>query len=389
MQTRRSYLKTAGVLAASSVPISTAGCLGGADTDSSGDGESGDGGSTGSTKTELTEIPMSAFPVGGPPTIAQKYVHEETSILEDMMADAGYKPSVNFTFEGPALFASGQVDIAFGDLSTYEGVLLANERDQELVVTTKNISLYDAIWTRTGSKWDVENTGSVEATMRLFTEEGRLGHGGWSGGDIPAYRLLMDKLYSLKFEEGGDFNVVTADLLAIADLLADEKIDGGSTAPHFGTVKYLLQDEPSLSPVFWIPNLTIDNDLGVPPLSNIICKKEFWEEHSEAMIALSQAYQLGIEKVAENPDDFITQEKYWDVIGASNQEEADFNTSWFLPTMENEYQPDIPPVYIDGELTGEYIENDKKFIDNAAEIGLIPEDWENLLTYEPVDVHDF
>lgn len=360
---RREVLRKTGGLAGASAVISTAGCLG-----------DGDGGGP-------TTLTSTAFPTSGAPRIAIENAID-SGIADDHLNDVGYEVEVEFTFDGPPLITSGQADMASGDLSSFEASLIAQEHDLEFVSLSRVLSTYFSPTVAEGSDYAVGETGGPSETFQaLADDDAQIGIGGWSAGNIPVTQMVTDRLYDLEFTREGDFNVVEVDYGAMPDLIKEGELAMGVMGILINPGPYM---EGGLDVLFFLTDLAREQGWGIPPLGEIVVERGAWEEHEEGFRAWNAAYRESMGELEENPIDLAIE--YDGGVGAEDEDVIETVIRFSHGELTNDFgipEPDIPPVYIvDPSLTDEYIDETTTFLDEAASIGALPDNWNEFVTYE-------
>lgn len=380
---RRTFLTAAGASGA----IALAGCLGGDGDGGGGDGDGGsgggdgDGGGGGSTSDQLTEFTMTNFPINNPGVVWQ-YLDGETNILAEEMESAGYTVERQASFDGPSLFFSGQAEVAT-DLNTIEAARASMNRDENLVVLDRSQSVFLGLMTRAGSKWDPQESGGVEESLQLLLEDqGRIGIYGWGVGDVPAYQVAISRLTDgLMEQDGGDFDVVTADAAAVPQLINQGDLDAGSSSPTHGAGALMYEEE--LAPLIYPSDFFAQQGWGEPSLENAVVRSDFYEEHQEACEAVVRAwdrgttwfYESGLEDIPGNSN---LQEK----LGTDDPEIAEYAVRWVLgEDVKWQYETDTPKLYDDVYLNQDYVDRNVQFLNTAEEIGQVPSGWEDRVEF--------
>lgn len=375
---RRTFLKGAGAVGAAGLIGATAGCLG---LDGGGDGGVGD------RETIRLVIPPLGYSMVG-----LGYIRETTNILDNEMDSVGYDYEITVSWDDTTLFAAGQVDTCptIGDI---ECARIATERDIDLVMHGLAATNYEGIYVRRGDELDPANTGSVEETMRTIAEEDVLfGNAGWNQGEVPAGQITFQDKYGLIYtQEGGDFNVTSADWFALPQLLVQGDVDVIVNAPPLGAASEVVKDPSPIKDILWyqpgLEDAGLDArtmNLGMWPTS-----PEFSEEHEDALAAFMRAWVRGIEYVDDpaNYDEIVANEDYVSALNAETEEEArvilEFGQQ---PGSHQEASPGntTPIMLTDIEFTDEFIETDKEALRRVASepFNLIPEGWEDRLEYK-------
>lgn len=359
---RRSFLKgVAGVGAAGAL----AGCLG-----SLTGGDGGDG-----TDANLALAP------DGMLGIVMDYVLNETDIMDSAMADAGYQLNVQESWEDAPLFAAGGQD--FSTMSSLEACQLANQRDMDLVVFGRIHPMYMGWWVRTGSDYDPNEAGGVGAAIdRVVEDQALVGVGAWNGGDIPAEALSLQEVHGYEFSEDGDFNVTTADYVAIPTLVEQGDLDVGSSSPEHGAARFLVNDPPELTPLFNGVDYPLENGLGAPQLNSLITSREYADENEGAMEALVSSLEEGFEWYKEDPIGITTgSDEYIEMLGAQNADEAEYIVRW---GVLKEYDFETGMLFDTISLTDDFIEVDRGFLEQATDIGFLQDGWQDRVEFRTV-----
>lgn len=384
---RRSFLKTTGTVA---VALGLSGCSGGTseggssdDDGSSGGTESaGDSSNTGTTTSqqELQEVRLTVSPFGFDGLIYDQMVNE-TNRLENRMNDAGYTVTSKESWENAALFAAGGPD--FTNIAELEAASLAAERDLQLATVGQTISNFVGWITRTGSRFDPEESGSLQNSIELIANDGRLAIGSWGGGDVPAEKVILRDRYDLTLDEDqGDFEVVTADYFALPELVTEGEVAAVSTAPQYGAPAPFMGEDPSLKGLFWIADMLDELGYGPRAINGWTTTQQFVDENRQAVDAIVRAQEETVSDFLSRPYELSTQEKYMEYITAGNEDQARFLVDF---CVKNEYSFSSPLVYEDVALDQETIEKQTAYLDRAAELGTIPENWGDFLNLVNID----
>ncbi|WP_143825109.1 substrate-binding domain-containing protein [Natrinema ejinorense] len=357
---RRTFIKGLGTAATIGA---LSGCMGGG----------GNGGGSG---------PGMAMAPDGMMGVWMDHIVNETSILEDTMDEAGYEMTIDSSWEDAALFASGQA--TFSTFSSLEAAQLAGQRDQNLVVFGRIHPQYMGWMVDTGGDYDPDNTGSVQASIDALVEDDALvGIGAWNGGHVPTDTIAMDQVYGYEFsEEGGDFNVTTADYVAIPTLINDGELAAGSTSPEHGGARFLTDGQEDLTKLFWGADLAAEEGFGIPQLNSLVTTQEFWDQEQEAVEAFTDAFQQGIDWFLDDPKGHVLDnEDYIEMLGAQNAAQAEYIIDWGLNL---EYDTDTQMVYEDVTMSEDAIAADREFIEYSESIGFVPEGWSENISFETI-----
>jgi ABC-type Fe3+/spermidine/putrescine transport system ATPase subunit len=212
-----------------------------------------------------------------------------------------------------------------------------------------------------------------------------VGIGAWSSGSVPGSRIVMEQQYNTAFsEEEADVNIVTAGFFAIAELITRDELAAGHASPMLGGARFYLNDE--VTRLYHIGDAIADLGFGWAPLENQVCRTSFFEENTEVCKVYHDAKNEAMQILHDDPVGVITQsDKYIENLGVQNAEEAEFTVEYNI-NLNNPFTdlepPKHPAVYSEYALTDEWIENDKKFLDKVAEIGMTDPNWADYVSYE-------
>jgi hypothetical protein len=382
---RRSFLERAAVVGVPIAAGALAGCAGdgggsGGDGGSGdGDGGSGDGGSmNGSDGGDRPTLNLTSFPLNYDGVVAT-YMERE-GILREKMDEVGFDYNLEFVFEDIPQFVSGQSDHV--NMGTLETARLAAERDIPLAQVGRIDSTFYGPMVRADSDLSVSNTGSIEASLRKISEENRrIAILGWGIGYIPAEQVFMRTQFDMTFsEDGGDFdNVVTADAGAIPEFIVNGEVDVGMIAPTSSPADAWYNDE--IEPLYWDADVIIEAGLGSPLLSGPVFKQETMVEKGDGVQAYMDALEEACTWFYEEgrlSDGVPSDPELYEKLNAPGSEiaqwQCDWLTAWYTGN-DVKYALENPTGYRQPKLDDEFIENDREYVDNAHEFGLVSENW--------------
>lgn len=329
----------------------------------------------------METIGITSYPTNIPPLAYA----EENGFFQEEMEAAGYDYDLQLTFEGPALFASGQTQIAF-DISTIEAARMSNERDFGTTVAAKMMTDNIGWMVMAGGEYDPANTGGRQETIDKIAEEGAtIGHLGWSAGNIPPDQIIFQDLFGHALEpDTGDFNVVSANPAALPQLMKDGEVVMIANSPAHGAGDELMNEE--FVSLFFGSDEMARQDYGYAPLINAVVKDEFMDEHQAALEAALRAWDRGTDWFYESGiDDIPGNETYMSHFGTEDPEVAEYVTKWHLTDQYKDipaaYETDTPIYHDDPYLDDAWLTENEKFMNRAAEVGQVPENWQDLVTY--------
>lgn len=314
-----------------------------------------------------------------------EYLTEETDILETVMDEAGYELDLELTWEAKSLFLGGDADLAPSN-GTMEAAEMSENQDMELAVNGRLTPQHTGLYVREGSDYDPDVAGGKqEAIDAIVEDEARFGIGGWGLGTIPAYRLIFEEKYGYTFEEGGDFNIFSAEFPTLAQLLANEEIDAGGSGPPYNL--WPVRDE--LKPLFWMQEELMDLGYGGATLgiANAITRQEYFDEHGEAVRAFLGADKHAIEYFRDNIDEHAADSDLQETLGADSEEEA----RWLLEfRYRGDHSPnEYPASMADFEYDDDRVDQELESLGRVEDLGMLGGDWQDRVSFQSHDVSEY
>lgn len=371
-QGRRSFLKKVG---AAGVGVTLAGCTGtdGGDGDGDGDGDGGEVTTTGGSM-ELEEVSLTA---GANPWIIVEgqYIIDE-GILQEKFESLGFTPSMEFTYGGPSLFASGKTDIA--GIGPTEAAIMAANREFEVVIPGKTFKAASVMTVRPGTPYDPAEAGSQHDAIHNLAEDGVFGIGGWEGNDVKMFSALMPKAYGLTFaQEGGDFTVnSTGDYASLPQLVVDGELDLADAVMTLNSYPHYLADPPRLTNFAFLPDLMNKHGFNADAFAGIVTRKEFADQNPDLIEAYVDAWQEGADWFYDNP--LEATKRYLDAFGEVPEEDAEFISSFGAGETEFGGQGVF---YENVALEDKWLDRQVKFMEAAVEAGTVPSGWQDWAEY--------
>jgi hypothetical protein len=312
------------------------------------------------------------------------HILEDTDILQTEMEERGYSAEILRSWEETALFASGGPDFSF--MSVLEATRLSSERGMDLAAFGRIAPMFMGWWVEKGGPYDPADIGGAQATMDKIVNDGaNVGIGSWAGGHVPVDQIGIGEAYDYTFsEDENEFETVTADYIAIPQLVLQGDLDVGSTAPIFGVALHLDDNgEPRHREVFNGAGLLDELGIGVPPFNNFITTQGFMDENEGAAEALLHAWHQGMSWLNDDPMGRVMEDEqdHFEQIGVENEAQAQYVIDWGVDmNMDNDY----PYNYVDVEYTDDRVEGERNFLDQAQQRGFVPEGWGDRLTHVQV-----
>lgn len=381
---RRRFLKATG---AGAMVAGLAGCTGGGgdggDDGGGGGDDGGDGGDgtasdgTGGGCESMTTVNAAGVPVGLPIEISINHV-QDSGRWDELWEEDCYEVDLQLTFEDVSLFAAGQVDL--DTFSYVEAARLGVEQDQQIVPIGDIESVIQGVHVEAGGPYDPDNTGSVQASIDKLVEDGAtFAVDSWASGSLPYAQIIMDREFGYTLAENeGDFNGQTTDYGTMPQLLLRGELGAAVFAGTTAGAPELESGE--IKPLFWLAPKLQELGLGVGPLASIITRQSYVEEEPEAVLNWLEVWDDGIQYIHDNVDSLAEQPEMQEMLNVENQAQAE----WILDLVvkgENGAggNPLLaePPV----SLTEESIENKRSLISTMVDVGQIPPEWEDHVTF--------
>lgn len=360
---RRRFMEAAG---AAGVVATTglAGCLGG------GDGGDGSDGSDGGSEERQT-VSLTTVPVGLPQGIVVQH-WQDTDILANTFEARGYDLEFRQTFEDATLFAAGQSDLS--NVSTIEAARLAVEQDMDLVVFGGVLSVVHGMYVATGSPYDPDEAGSVQAAVdRIVDDQAQVGIQSWASGNIPLQQRIFREVFGYEFtQEGGDFNVFTTDYGTMPQLIKDGELAMGSNTPIVAGIADLVAGD--IKSLFYVRNVYAEQGWGNPPLNNLTTTREFYESEPGAVLACLNAWGQSTEWLHENADEIAGSQSGREALNMANEEQARYLLDLYV-TLDGAI--DYETIPRDPGFTADEIDKATTFLEGAEEVGQIPSGWQD------------
>lgn len=387
---RREFLKT---LTATGLVGSLAGCTGGGGESTPTDQPAGSDGSTDGTSPTPSataepsgSISLSGIPIPPLNILENRLKGDESPVLQQELSDVGYEvDQFNLGFQGPALLASGQSDMNF-DVSVLGAARLGPENDVNITIVGRNLNTFPTFYVKSGSQWDPANTGSVQATFDLLDEENaRVAIPNWSSGTIPAHQIAVQSLYGKQFaQDESDFEVVQVEWPAMPQLINEGDLAAGIAQAFLGGATRLHQ-QGELKPLYWPMDLLPREGYGIPPLANMPVRTEYLEANRPAVEAVMAAYEQELEWLLQDPTGIVSEEPYLGMMNTDGDVElAQFLIRFMMNDLDDTTYA-TPPMSETGYLDDEYVDGVTTYLDNAVELGQIPENWDEYVSFEVLD----
>lgn len=386
---RRKVIKSVGAAGF----IGLAGCIGGGDGgDGGGDGSGGGDGDGGGATTGGGSTPTLRvnLPPWGMWNLVMNHVEEE-GILEQKFDEAGSELELQRTWQSPPLYAGGKIDVA--SISPLEAAQIAAEQEIETVYVGQSLNLYQAFMTYQGSGYEVSETGSPEATWeKLVEDNARVMISGWDSGTTQAHRIVIENQFGYQFnEENADVRVVTADLFALPQLLAQEEGEAGDIGFIDGGLQNYI-DGGVYSPIYMIQRRLLETGYGqgAIPINGVAVTQDAIDNNEAGVAAYVEAFDEGYQWLHENVDSIASNPATVETLDVpQSQEQVQLLLDGIVKTdvsgwenvpemMELEYAP-IPERVI---ISDSFAQESSEFLNAIKEFGLVAENWDEYMSYK-------
>jgi len=229
------------------------------------------------------------------------------------------------------------------------------------------------------SKWDITQSGSVQATMDMADEEdAKFGILGWGVGDVPPQQLILQRLYNKEFyQDNNDFEVITSKPAVMPKLIVDGDLTMGSISATHGAADQLLNDE--LKPLYFGADICRQQGWGTPPLSDLVTTQEFLGNNREACEAILRAVNRGTDWVFSDAVDEVPNDPdLRELMITENPDAAEYAVQYHTEPG-TKYSPKGPTLWQNNNVTDGWIENTKKLLRNAEEVDQLESGWDDKL----------
>jgi hypothetical protein len=379
---RRKFLKTITAVGASGL---VAGCTGGSNggdgtTANTQDGTNNDttAGGSGGGSIKLSGIPIPPLNI-----LETRLKGDQSNVLQQQLSDVDYSlDKFSMGFQGPALLASGQSHMNF-DVSALGAARLGPENDVEITIVGHNLNAFPTFYVKDGGPYDPENTGSVQATFdKLDENNARMAIPNWSSGTIPAHQIAVQSLYGKQFaQDQSDFKVVQVEWPAMPQLIKEGDLATGICQAFLGGTTRLEQ-QGELKPLYWPMDLLPKEGFGIPPLASMPVRTDFFEENREAVEAVMRAYEEELQWLLDDPTGIVSEDPYLGMMNTDGDAELAEYLIQFVLNDSEDRTFEVSPMRKTGYIDDEFIEGVKTYLDNAVELGQVPENWDEYVSFE-------
>lgn len=378
---RRKFLKTITAAGASGL---VAGCTGGSgDRESTNNTQGGTNNNTTAGGSEGGTINLGGIPIPPLNIIETRLKGDQSNVLQQELSDIGYSlGQFNMGFQGPALLASGQTHMNF-DVSVLGAARLGPENDVDLTIVGHNLNSFPTFYVKAGGPYDPDNTGSVQATFdKLDEENARMAIPNWSSGTIPAHQIAVQSLYGKQFaQDQSDFEVVQVEWPAMPQLINEGDLATGICQAFLGGTTRLEQ-QGDLKPLYWPMDLLPKEGFGIPPLASMPVRTDYLDENREAVEAVMRAYEEELQWLLDDPTGIVSEDPYLGMMNTDGDAElARYLIRWVLNDLEDQ-QFEVSPMRRTGYIDDEFIDGATTYLNNAVELGQVPENWDEYVSFE-------
>ena len=284
------------------------------------------------------------------------YVND-SGIREEMEKESGIRILAAPTWDEFGIYAGGHADIV--SVGSFEVPVLERESGQESIIF---------------GKYNIDRSVvAVPADSDAQTLEDLKGKkiAVWDTvSSTMIWGVLVQKLHGLDFRpDGGDFELVLADITNTAELAANKEVDGALILPDFsvsplieGRVRVIYDGKTAADKYAEV--------VGAPhegPMINIFLARKAWfQTHQDEVKFFLSVWERGIQEWQKNKDEIIA--SYPQHFAVETPEEIAFMTKYL-----NEHDWFVTSVLLDDE----WVANESKLFDLMRETKFMGADEEN------------
>lgn len=299
-----------------------------------------------------------------------------------------YQAAYEFKLQDLPDFLSGRSYFEEGDPLEI-GRIREEMGAEEMVIFAKHSSTFTGVFAKAGGPYDPEVTGSRQASVdKMVENDDRFGIFSWGTGNTPANQVIMGKIFGYEMvQEGGDLNVFSVSPAQIPQLLLNDELALATTSPAHGGGKYIYNDE--IVPLWWDNLILPENDLGRPNFANYFTTRELLDNAPEGIGAFFRAHQKACTWFHEKGPEVVPQDS--ELNGAFANTENQEQVQWvmdFITAAERGIVDEVkhanpaPATYKNTFISKDFVQENIDFGNAGAELGLIPEDWADGMTFE-------
>jgi len=189
-------------------------------------------------------------------------------------------------------------------------------------------------------------------------------------GPTLIWGVLVQELHGLDFRvDGGDYDLVLADITNTAELAASGDVDAALILPDFSVPQLMsgrlkiLYDEKTAADMY-------DEMIGEPhegPMINVfLARKEYYDTHPDEIACFMDIWERGIEEWQAHKDEIIA--SYPQHFAVETPEEIEFITDWL-----NRHDWFVTSIYFDED----WVARESKLFDLMRQTGFMEEDQQN------------
>ena len=179
--------------------------------------------------------------------------------------------------------------------------------------------------------------------------------------------ILVQKLHGLDFRpDGGDFELVLADITNTAELAANHEVDGALILPDFsvpalieGRVR-IIYDGRTAADMY---SEVVGSSHEGPMINVFLARKDYYDTHPEEIACFLAIWDRGIQEWQQHKDEIIA--SYPQHFAVETEEEIQFMTDYL-----NAHDWFVTSVYMDQE----WVDNESAIFDLMRETGFMAED---------------
>jgi len=281
----------------------------------------------------------------------------DSGLREEMEMESGIRILAAPTWDEFGIYAGGHADIV--SVGSFEVPVLERETGQESIIFGKyNI---DRSIVAVPADSDAQTLADLQGKKIAVWD---------TVSSTMIWGVLVQKIHGLDFRpDGGDFELVLADITNTAELAANKEVDGALILPDF-SVSPLIEGRVR---VLYDGRTAADmygEVVGAPhegPMINIFLARKAWfEAHQPEVKFFLSVWERGIQEWQTNKDEIIA--SYPQHFAVETPEEIDFMTVYL-----NEHDWFVTSVVLDQA----WLDREIELFDLMRETGFMAEDEEN------------
>lgn len=276
---------------------------------------------------------------------------EDQGILQEMEAESGFTIDLASSYDEFSIFAGGHADVVSS--ASYELPDLEEQSGVDATVFGKFNLDRTSLWVPADS--DIQSICDLKG-KRIVS---------WSPqGPTIIWGMLIKRQCDLDLEpNGGDFDLVVADVPSGPVLLAEGDADGCICVPEFGSKQMLAGQVRELMPaaaVVWQADPGSGGHLG-PQTNTFVARTEWIDQNPDKVAFVLKVWQRAVDEWRQNYRQIIND--YPQDFAANTPEERE----WVANYIENTFDWYVDSVYLDEA----WVQGEVRLFDAMRETGFM------------------